>query len=238
MKKLTHLFLLLATVLLCSCTTVRTLQVDAISSSQALQGRTYYLVPANPDISPQDLRFMEAARFVQNALSERGYVRVDAGNGADLVLALDAAIGDPENVTRTHMQPLYAEEGGFYHIARVRVKDKSGRISYVRTTIWSPPYSRMVGTVDSSYTETIYDKRLALTAFANGDAPTEDLPQLWSVVVIARDSSGDLRSALPMMAVAVARYVETDTAGQVSVRLKADSPEVLRVSGRTQAGAQ
>jgi len=233
MKTLSHLFLALAALFLCSCATVTTLRVDAISAPQAQQGRIYCIVPANPDTSPKDLRFIEAARFVENALSERGYTRVEGSAGADVILALDAAIGKPENITRTSPQPVYAEEGGYYRVARVRVTDKNGRASYVRTTVWSPPYSRLIGTVDSSYTETIYEKRLALTAFANTDAPAEDLPQLWSVVVLARDSGGDLRAVLPAMAVAAARYAESDTGGQVELRLKADEPEVLRVSGRT-----
>ncbi|MBN1404368.1 MAG: hypothetical protein JW942_07900 [Opitutales bacterium] len=233
MKSLQCLFVLAVAVFASACTSVSTFKVDAISAPQQIVGRSYRLIPANPETSPKDLRFMEAERYVRTALAAQGYTPVQGEQGADMVITLDVAIGEPENVTRTRPTPIYAEEGGYYRVARVRVTDRDGNASYVRTTVWSPPYMRVIGSVDSAYTETLYEKRMALTAFAGSSTDGEDLPQLWSVVVLARDTNGDLRSILPQMALAAATYAGKDTSGQVEYSVKADAPELLYVRGET-----
>jgi hypothetical protein len=225
MRSIIGCSLALAAVLFTGCATTRSFKVDAISTTTPVTARTYHIVPANPQIPDNDLRFIEAAGVVENALSSRGYARRAESQSADLVIALEASVGQPETVTVSHPS-VEAADLGFYHSVRVPVRNRAGRVCFVRTMVWAPNYAY----VESEHisTSTLYEKRLALTAFANNGA--EDLPQLWSVVVMERGESSDIRSLMPMMAVTAAKYIESDTKGQVISRLKAEDPEVLRIS--------
>lgn len=222
--------IILASLLTFGCTSVRPLKVDAICAPEPIVGRVYSIVPADPELSPRDLRFAEAARIVEAALAKRGYTRAADGSTTDIVISLDAAVGEPESITETRPEPIYIEQGGYYRSVRVPVRSPDGGVTYVRSTIWAPPYNRMVGMGSSTHTVTVYEKRLALTAFSREADSAGDLPQLWSVVVVCRDNSNDLRAALPAMAVAAARNVEADTGGQVVVQIKADDPDVVSIS--------
>ena len=230
MKSYFRFSFLAAIFILAGCTTVRTFKVDAIEAHEPVAGRTYVLVPANPKVAENDLRFIESAKIMQDALTARGYTRTSDSASADLIVALDASVGQAENIVESRPEPMFAETGGVYVSARVPVRTRNGSVRYMRTAFWSPYPAGVVGMRDGVYTATVYEKRLSLTAFAAKDKNADELAQIWSVIVISRDESGDLRSILPMMSVAAAKYVEDDTNGQVIIRLKADDPEVIRVS--------
>jgi hypothetical protein len=204
----------------------KSFKVDAIAVNAPLSGRTYHILPANPQVPDNDLRFMEAAGIMENALAMRGYTRARDSASANLLIALEAFVGQPENVAIPRPDASVDPDFGFYHMARIPFRSRFGGMCYMRTMVWGPDYDF----ADRSDVRmaTIYEKRLIVTAFSNNGS--HDLPQVWSVVVIERDESSDLRSLLPMMAVAAVRYAETDTKGQVTSYVKAKDPEVIRVS--------
>lgn len=223
----------LAALLLAGCQTAYRFSVDAINSPTTRTGQSYVLLPGDPETSVNDLRFQEAAKYAQAALATKGYTRVPEPSQADVVITLDAAVGEPQTLTRTSVEPLYMETGGYYRQVSRPIRDKEGNVRYVTSTIWSPPRNRLVGTYDSSESYLVYEKRFALTAFTNEGADVEKLPQLWSVVVSNQDSSSDLRAYLPLLATVAADYIDADTGKQVTVKLKADDPRVLQVHGGT-----
>lgn len=208
------------------CASIKSFKVDAIAANNSISGRTYHMIPANPQVPDNDLRFIEASGIIEKALSSRGYIRKSDSASADLIIALEYSVGQPETVTTSRPAEPIDPDFGFYHMVRVPVRNRMGGLCYVRTMVWSPDYAYMDrGDV---ITTTYYEKHLAMTAFTNDGS--KDLPQLWSVVVMERDDSSDIRSLLPMMAVTAVKYAETDTKGQVSSRLDSQDPDVLRIS--------
>jgi hypothetical protein len=231
MKILVRLFFAFAALCACGCVSVRTVKVDAIASVRPVAARAFAVVPADPKLSPEDLRFQEAAHTVALALEAHGYTLAQDATHADVIIAIDASISAPQDVSVTRLEPMFPDAGGFYCMARVPVRNRNGSVCFARTAVWTPSmYPRSYGMEQSTFTNTLYEKRLSLTAYANATGDTQDLPQLWSVVVMCRDESGDLRTCLPTLAVAAARYVESDTKGQRVIRLKADDPAVIRVT--------
>jgi hypothetical protein len=227
---------LLAFVLLaCGCTSARTLRVDAISAPRQLTARTCAIMPANPSLPEGDLRFAEQAAIVEKALASRGYKRVSDSATADVIIAIDASVSGPQRVAVARYDPPFPEEGGFYFATTVPVRNRAGTVCLMRTRFWNPPCPYGPDMREGVYTQTYFEKRLAVTAFANASA--KELPQLWSVIVSTSDEDGDLRSALPAMAVAAARYVESDTGKEVLVRLGRKDPEVVRVTPANQTDA-
>ena len=231
MKTRLSLSLIFAALFACGCVGVRTVRVDAITSQRPIAARSFAIVPANPKLSAGDLRFQEAANIASLALEGHGYTLAADVAHADVIVALDATLGAAESVSVTSVEPEFPDAGGFYYVGRVPVRGRDGRIFYVRSAFWNPPmFPRPFGYEQRTVTSSVYEKRLSLTACANGAGDAQELTQLWSVVVVVRDESGDLRSCLPAMAVVAARYAEHDTKGQIVVRLRGDDAEVVRLS--------
>ena len=221
-----------ALLLLAGCTTPLRFAVDAINNPSQPMGRSYVILPGDPDVAVNDLRFQEAARYAEAALAGPGFFRVGDPEQADMVITLDAAVGEPQSVTRSESRPMYIETGGYYRQVTRPVRGRDGQITYVTSTIWSPPRNHYVGSYEATDTVLVYEKRFSLTAFSNGAGQVERLPQLWSVVVLNRDTNSDMRQYLPLMAAVASDYIDSNTGRQVVVSMKADDPrvQVLRES--------
>jgi hypothetical protein len=231
MKTLFRMCFVIVALFACGCASVRTEKVDAIASQRPVVARAFVIVPADPKLSPGDLRFQEAANITALALEAHGYTHVEDAARADVIVALDATMGPAETVYDTRSGEEFPDVGGFYCIARVPVRGHGGNVFFVRSAIWNPPlFPHAYGYETHTFSKTIFEKRLTLTACANGSSNAQELSQLWSVVVVERDESGDLRSCLPSMAVVAARYAEHDTKGQVTVRLRGDDAELVRIA--------
>jgi hypothetical protein len=235
MKALFNLAAVFATLLFCGCASVRTMHVDAIASPNASCGKACAIIPANPNVSPNDLRFKEMADVVTKTLEMRGFSIVDDTSRADVILAVDASLGLPRNVEITCIDTL-PPEPGFCGAGRIEVRGRDGGIHYVNAAMWYPsrpwPY---YGCVDV-YSAMIYEKRLALSAYLNNCDKVEELPQLWSTVVSVYDSSPDIRSYVPVLALVAARYAGRDTKGKVDVRVSDDDPDLSRIAPRFHFG--
>lgn len=219
----------LAALLLGGCATTYDFRVDAISDPELIQavGQSYVLIPADPDTNTNDLRFQESARYAEAALATEGYYRVGSPADAEIIVTLDAGVSDPVTVSRRVSDPVYANVGGYYRTT-LRPVSVDGSVRYVPYTVWQPPQTRYMGTIDRSESLTVYPKRFAMTAFAkdSSGASVNALPQLWSVVVTNTNTSSDLRAYLPMLAAAAARHIGGNTGREIRVTLKADDPTV------------
>ncbi|MDH4027426.1 MAG: hypothetical protein OEU95_01170, partial [Nitrospirota bacterium] len=78
-------------------------KVEAFAAPDAgSKGKIYYLAPAVRDVKGDDLLFLELAGYMENALSKRGYKRVSAEKGADLMIRLGYGAGEPQVSTRIY----------------------------------------------------------------------------------------------------------------------------------------
>jgi hypothetical protein len=77
--------------------------IDSIAASDAhLKGKTYIISSAIKDVKDDDLQFKEFARYIENALSQKGYMRVDSDKKADLLIRLSYGLGTPQTTTSTY----------------------------------------------------------------------------------------------------------------------------------------
>jgi len=234
MKTLFNLAAIFATFAVCGCASVKTIQVDAIASPNAVCGKACAVVPANPKVSPNDLWFKETASVVAKALEMRGFSFVDDSAKADVILAVDSSLGSPENVAVERSDPPLPDPG-FYGACRVPVRGRDGRICYVRAAMWYPSYPWPEPAREAVYHFAFYEKRLILTAYLNNGDKTSELPQLWSVVAVAHDESSDIRAYIPALAFAAARYAGKDTKGRVAVDIFGDDPDLCKIAPHASA---
>lgn len=228
MKRIISGMVLLSTALILGgCASVQTFRVDAISSGNSSPDAalTYAIVPADPQVSGSDLRFLECAACLEKGLAAKGYSRVDSSEKAVITVAVDASVSAPQNVPVVRDELVFSD-WGLYRAGMVPVRGRDGGICFVHTRFWGPCRPGMFAMEGRVTSDTYYQKRLSVSAY--GGTPDKDgnLSQLWSVVVESWDRDGDLRAAMPAMALAAARYAGEDTKGQVTVRLRSDDPDL------------
>src|SRR5574343_356527 len=71
-------------------------EVDGLASSEAQMKRRFVILPADKQINPQDLQFLEFKSYVEKALMQRGYIKVDQMQQGDVVLFLGYGVGEPQ----------------------------------------------------------------------------------------------------------------------------------------------
>lgn len=78
------------------------------------RGKTYVITSAMKDLGDDDLEFQVAARYVRNALSQRGYIQVDSKEKADQMIRLAYGVGDAQTTTTTTTTPGYSYPVGWW----------------------------------------------------------------------------------------------------------------------------
>lgn len=224
--------LLVSVVFLAGCAQNYRLHVDALRDADASfeigAGQTYVIDRASPGRGAQDLRFQEAARMVAATLDSKGFRRVEDRNEADLIVRVEARMSNPLTSTETRAEPVFFRTTGHSRMIRVPVFDSEGNIVRYRTSrVYYPPHSEFVGFSETARHVTLYDKSLYMSGWTNeGGEPGEEL---WTLTVIARDQSSDLRSYLPILLAAAYPHIGESTDGQVVVSIRKDSERIQSI---------
>ena len=78
------------------------------------RGKNYIITSAMKDLGDDDLEFLEGARYVANALAQKGYIRVDSKEKADQEIRLAYGVGDPQTTSTTTTTPGYSYPVGWW----------------------------------------------------------------------------------------------------------------------------
>lgn len=202
---LSLVFLCLIVVLISGCATtspIISMAVDSIVARNASsKGKTYVITSAMQNTSESDLEFQEVARYVDNALSSKGYVRTDNKENANLLICLGYGIGTPQKSYQTNtkhgmVMPIYG--------------------------IWMSSPSTTTTIEITSYVAT-----LVLEAYDPKDLNKKS--QLWKTTTKLTTYKPDVRAILPFMVAASSDYFGINTEKQITVTIREDDPRVLNV---------
>lgn len=207
-------------------------QVDALRDAEAPamvgEGQTYVIDRARAGRGAQDLRFQEAARMVEATLDSLGYRRVSDRDEADLVIMVEARMSNPLASTETRAEPVFYRTMGYTRVVRTPVFDSSGNVvSYRSTRVYYPPHSEFLGYSERDRHVTLYDKYLHLSAWTLEAGEPES--EVWTVTVVARDQSSDLRGYLPILLAGAYPYIGESTDGQVVVSIRRDAERIQSI---------
>jgi hypothetical protein len=221
---------MLAAGILSGCQSGYDMKVDALTrahtsataAATAESAVSYKIRSKNPNIDEDSLRFKEAKRYVETALSGKGMYEAPSADKADVVVELDYGVSEPRVKQETRSEPVYVMVPGRLVTQTVEVgTDSRGRPIYQTVTIQEPPTQEYIGDREYLVTVVNYEKHLRLSARENvagtGDHPPQEI---WTVDVSSEGESRDLRKYLPAMAAATMDYIGTDTRGQKEVRLQ------------------
>jgi len=206
------LFLSIVVLLTAACQPRYAFEVDSIASGEMNTGESFVIISANPEIRESDLRFREAANYIQLALEGLGLFQAPSSATADMIIELDFFLGEPRDSLTVRPHPETYWVPGRRYSVEVPVRNKEGQIIGYSRKVYHEPSQQYTQWEDRIESTTLFEKSLTLTAYDNRlGSSVKDPVQLWSVTVVNTDGSNDLRHYLPFMAAAALPYIGFDT---------------------------
>ena len=171
-----------------------------------LKSKTYVIASAMKNVNDDDLQFQEFARYTENALSRKGYMRKNNKKDADLIISLAYWIGEPQTTssTETHTSGM-----GY---------------SYPVGWMW---YTVPPQTQQETTTTTNYEKGLVVEAYdlKNTGKPS----QFWKTTAKLTNAEDDLRFLLPFMIRGGLDWFGADSGKEQVVYVDGRDPIILEI---------
>jgi hypothetical protein len=236
-----HVAFLLFTVflLLSGCATTVDVNVNSIvDPTLAHTGKRYVLTSANNKKAQNDLFFREFSRYFDAVLQQKGYEKAASLENADLEIFFKYGISDGRTGIYSYPSPIYDFVGGEF----ITITENAGGTTGQKvTTIHIPARLQQVGTDVQTRSYTLYNRTVSLeartvTKSAESSAQRQKNPLVWNTYIYSVGESNDLRKVMPYLAAAAAPYIGLNTGQQITVDLKHDNPEVLKLKALTTRG--
>lgn len=205
--------------------------VDSLAQADATVKKRYILMPGNKNVVVGDLQFQEFAAYIDKALTEKGFVKTNTYEEADVAVFLTYAIGDPQTHQYTYSFPTWGQTGAASSHTHGTVSSYGGMATYSGTTTYTPTYG-VTGSTTHVGRRTTYTRFLLLDAYDVATYIKENkMNQVWKTSVISTGSSNDLRLVVPYMITAMKPHLGTNTGRKVEVEVRADDPAVQLLRG-------
>lgn len=178
-------------------------KVNSLAAPDAAsKGKSIFITSAMQNVSDNDLEFIEVARYIENALFKKGYLRSNSVEAADLLIRLGYGIGNAQTSSETVVT--------------------SHGYSYPVGWMWfrAPPQTQTVQ-------NTTYMRNLILEAYDLKDPKRKS--QIWKTTVKSEGSSSDLHLVLAYMIAASSEYFGTRTGRQIDVTIDGRDSRVLDI---------
>jgi len=218
----------------CSRSLLYISDVDSIALSDQSVGRRYLLLPGNQGSTPDDLEFLEYARYVETVLTPLGFSKASTEQDADIAIFLSYGVGAPETHQVTSSSPVYGQTGVSSATTSGTIMPLGGGMaSYSDNTTYTPQYG-VTGYQTHSHSYTTYTRSLQLIAYDVAAYRHEKKQrQVLKTSVVSTGSSGDLRLVLPYMITAMKPYLAGNTGRSIRIELKEDDPTVTVLRGKS-----
>lgn len=188
--------------------------VDSISSKDIVPKKTYYLFPGNEDTTSDNLLFKEFAEYVHYALSTQGYKNINDMEKAGTAIYLAYGMGAPKTNVYTQTSPTFGVTGVSSSSSFGTIRSNG---NFSATTNYTPTYG-ITGYTTSVGTYDTFFKYLVVDAYdVERTSSGNNLRQLFKTTVACSNTNDDLRSFLPIMALASAPYIGTNTGRKVDI---------------------
>lgn len=202
-------------------------RVEPVIRATPAQSFTYRILPPDgTESQPGLVRYEEVATVVNRTLTRRGMREARASEPADVMIALDYALGPPQAAAKLIRVPI--QRRVYQAAPRINANGANVQIGAhnVDTQLMKPPDVETVGYETRRTPVQIRDKRILIIGRA-GESAVLGSPgeELWRVEVASEGESDELRTFLPALSAAGLNYVDRETRGKIAIRLS-DTDEV------------
>lgn len=159
-------------------------------------GKKIFIASAMKEVENNDLEFIQAAKYIENALRE--YSRVSTPKDADIIIRVAYGIGDPQR----NYDNVITSSGYSYPVG------------WMWFTV--PPQTKTIAT-------TTYQRNLILEAYwLKGN---ESKTPIWKTTATSEGSISDIHTVLPYMIAASRGYIGISSGRQIDVRYNTNNPD-------------
>lgn len=188
--------------------------IDALATPEAQNKRHFVIVPAKKDINPLDLQFLEFKGYVEKALQQRGFVKVDELQQGDIIVYLNYGVGEPLTQQYTYDVPIWNDYVYYPYSRRFGL--------YPRMSYGIAGYTQRVETYK------VYKRYLTLEAYdMAAHLNQQAAKQLWKISAQSLGQSNDLRFVFPYMVTAMQPYLGNNSGHMLTVDIDEFNP-ILR----------
>ena len=176
----------------------------------------YLLLPAEKDVSQNDLQFVEYAKYVDFALAKRDCLRVDSIPDATEVIFLYYGIGNPQEHQYTFSLPASGEtdDSSSPGVDTLGIYGKWGSYGGTKTSAPGAGYFRYASL-----------SAVDLTKWSE----SQEVVEVWRMEISSIGSSSDLRDVFPVMIAACEGYLGRSTGKAIIRTMKDEDPEVVEM---------
>jgi hypothetical protein len=170
--------------------------IDGLAQPHCPPIRSFVLVPHDKKTDIDDLQFREFAAYVERTLLIQfpGAKRIVDNQSADVAIAVDYSISDPNRNTMNIQTPVYGQVGIQSSSTYGSAYSTGGQTNLSAHTINVPQYG-VVGYENEPLVITTYVRTVSLNAFdlANEGKPNSASPRkIWQTTITSTGRTGDL----------------------------------------------
>jgi hypothetical protein len=173
----------------------------------SMEGKTFYVISADPNVSNKDLEFQEYKDYITQCLMIKNAIPCENSNSADVCILFDYGVVDKSYVANVPI-PIW----GITTTSR-----------YIKTIV--------TGVLNSKEDIQDYRRVINLYAYDNKDR-TGDPVMLWKTNISSSGSSRDLQEVLPYIAHAAIPYMGQQTNGIKTFQVSPYKLEVFLIRNK------
>lgn len=217
------------------CGTLYRVEVNAVNPDPELSGDSYVLIPLEARVDRQSPEFQRYAAYVERGLETNGLTRLpeSAVDDADLLIAIQYSVGEPEAVPYTNTMPMFQrqtagdpEAGTSTRGPRSPGGGSAGSPS-PKDALGSQVQDEMLGTRSYTFIKTHYEKYLRIVAKSLD--PDHADGAAWQLTAVSMGSTANLDEAIPVLVAAAQPHMGSSTDGAIETKIGASSPKVAAI---------
>ena len=205
--------------------------VDSISTPAANEKKRYLLLPGDKNIPHEDLQFHEFTRYIEKAMGEKGFVRVNSPEESEVIVFLTYGIGNAEKHLSSYTIPHFGQTGVSASQTTGTLSNFGGMSSFSALTTYTPTFG-VTGYSSGVKEYVTYPRFIILDAFDSEANHKENIfKPVWRTRADSVGYSNDLRLVFPYMVVSMKSHFATNSGKKIVYQISENDSSVKALIG-------
>ena len=174
-----------------------------------MEGKTFYVISANPNVSNKDLEFLDYKDYITQCLILKNAIPCENSDSADVCILFDYGVVDKSYVANVAI-PVWGITGST--LITTTSKYIGSGVTFQSSNVVSSLNTGVTGILNRNEKIQDYRRVINLYAYDNKDR-TSDPIMLWKTNISSSGSSRDMQEVLPYIAHAAIPYMGKQSNG-------------------------
>lgn len=193
-----------------------------------MAGKTFYVISANPNVSNNDLEFLDYKDYITQCLLLKNAFLCENSDSADVCVLFDYGVVDKSYVANTAI-PIWGVTGSTSVTTTSSYIGSGG--SYLSSVTTNSISTGVKGVLNVNKNVEEYRRVINLYAYDNKDRSGNPI-MLWKTNIISEGKSRDLQEVLPYIAHAAIPYMGQQTNGIKTFQVSPYKVEVFLIRNK------